>query len=361
MKYLITSGLIALLLAMPSLPISAAAPVPPEVIKDLLPSHVGAAVLAVDGGEVVFEHCWGIRQLGSEEPITPTTTFRMASVSKQFTATAVLTLVDEGKLSLDDPLSKFFADAPDYWNDITLHHLLTHTSGIPAYEGLVPRGTTLQISDYNVLAMLLDTDEPKFTPGSKWEYSNSAYVLLALVVEQVAKQPYHEYLRAEVLQPLGMKGSVNFLRGINTPPERAYGHAPQPADAWKLADQSVTSATRGDGSVYSSLCDLRLWAQALGNAKGVLSEKTANAMASPQFKTTRDENCHYGYGLFIDEHNGERRLWHSGSTRGFSIMLQRFPDRDATLVILLNCSPRSEEFKEGYADAVVDRLLFGEE
>lgn len=361
MKRRITSGHVALLLAMPSQLTSAAAPVPPEAIEALLPPHVGAAVLAVDGGKVVFEHCWGVRQLESDEQITSTTTFRMASVSKQFTATAVLTLVDEGKLSLDDPLSKFFADAPAYWDDITLHHLLTHTSGIPAYEGLVPRGTTLQISDYNVLAMLLDTDEPKFTPGTKWEYSNSAYVLLALVVEQAAQTPYHEYLRAEVLDPLGMKGSVNYLRGVNTPPERAYGHAPQPADAWKVADQSVTSATRGDGSVYSSLHDLQLWAQALGNAGGVLSEKTATAMASPQFKTTRDENCHYGYGLFIDEHHGERRLWHSGSTRGFSIMLQRFPDRDATVVILLNCSPRSEEFKEGYADAVVDRLLFGEE
>jgi CubicO group peptidase (beta-lactamase class C family) len=351
---------------MPSLPTSAAAPVPPEAIEALLPPHVGVAVMAVDRGEVVFEHCWGIRQLGREEPITPTTTFRMASVSKQFTATAVLTLVDQGKLSLDDPLSKFFADAPAYWNDITLHQLLTHTSGIPAYEGLIPQGTTLQISDYNVLAMLLDTDEPKFTSGSKWEYSNSAYVLLALVVEQVAQTPYHEYLRAEVLKPLGMKGSVNFLRGINTPPERAYGHAPQGGGTWKLADQSVTSATRGDGSVYSSLHDLRLWAQALGNAKGVLSEKTATAMASPQFKTTRgpingEGDCHYGYGLFVDQHRGERRLWHSGSTRGFSIMLQRFPDRDATVVILLNCSPRGEAMKERYTDTVVDRLLFGEE
>lgn len=332
--------------------------IPPAEIEALLPPHVGAAVLAVDGGEVAFEHCWGVRRLGSGEPITPTTTFRMASVSKQFTATAVLTLVDEGKLSLDDPLSKFFSDAPVYWNDITLHQLLTHTSGLPAYEGLVPQGTTLQISDYNVLAMLLDTDEPKFTPGSKWEYSNSAYVLLALVVEQVAKTPYHEYLRAEVLQPLGMKGSINFLRGVNAPHERAYGHASQTAGAWKLADQSVTSATRGDGSVYSSLRDLRLWAQTLGNAGGVLSEKTAVAMATPQFKTTRAENRHYGYGLFIDEHHGERRLWHSGSTRGFSIMLQRFPDRNATVVILLNCSPRSEDFKEGYVDELVDRLLF---
>lgn len=361
MKRLITCSLTALLIAMSSQPGSAAKPIPPEEIKALLPPHVGAAVMAVDGGEVVFEHCWGVRQLGSDEPITPTTTFRMASVSKQFTATAVLTLVDQGKLSLDDSLSKFFADAPAYWNDITLHHLLTHTSGIPAYEGVVPQGTTLQISDHNVLAMLLDTDEPKFTPGSQWEYSNSAYVLLALVVEQVAQTPYHEYLRAEVLEPLGMTGSINYLRGVNAPVERAYGHSRNQDRSWELTDQSVTSATRGDGSVYSNLHDLQLWAKALGNDSGVLSEKTSTAMASPQFKTTRNENCHYGYGLFIDEHRGECRLWHSGSTRGFSIMLQRFPDRNATVVILLNCSPRSEEFKEGYADAVVDRLLFGEE
>ncbi len=366
MKQPITCGLTALLLALPCPPMNAAAPVPPESIEALLPPHVGAAVLAVDNGEVVFEHCWGVRRLGSEEPVTPTTTFRMASVSKQFTATAVLTLVDRGALALDDPLAKFFADAPAYWNEITLHHLLTHTSGLPGYEGLVPQGTTLQISDYNVLAMLLETDEPKFSPGSEWEYSNSAYVMLALVVEQVAKTPYHEYLRAEVLQPLGMTGSINFLRGVNAPPERAFGHAMKRGGAWEVADQSVTSATRGDGSVYSSLRDLRLWSETLGNGKGVLSDTTAAAMASPQFKTTRDTatndgTSHYGYGLFIDAHRGQRRLWHSGSTRGFSLMLQRFPERKATVVILLNASPRGEEMKAEYTDAVVDRLLFGEE
>lgn len=361
MKSRLRPGLAALLLAMPLPPAAGAAPVPPEVIEALLPPHVGAAVLAVDGGDVVFEHCWGVRRLGNDEPVTPTTTFRMASVSKQFTATAVLTLVDQGKLSLDDPLDKFFADAPDYWNDITLHHLLTHTSGLPGYESRVPTGTTLQLSDYNVLGMLLETDKPDFTPGSQWEYSNSAYVLLALVVEQAAKQPYHEYLRAEVLEPLGMTGSVNYLKGVNAPAERAYGHSRKRDGSWELTDQSVTSATRGDGSVYSNLHDLRLWAQALGNEKGVLSAAMADAMTTHQFKTTRGDDSHYGYGLFLDDHHGERRLWHSGSTRGFSLMLQRFPDRDATVVILLNRSPRSEEFKEGYADEVVDRLLFVED
>ncbi len=366
MKAPLRSGLAALLLAMPALPAPGAAPVPPEAIEALLPPHVGAAVLAVDGGEVVFEHGWGVRRLGKEDPVTSSTTFRMASVSKQFTATAVLTLADQGKLSVDDRLAKFFADAPDYWNDITLHHLLTHTSGMPDYEGRVPEGTTLQLSDYNVLAMLLETDQPKFTPGSEWEYSNSAYVLLALVVEQASRRPYHEYLRAEVLEPLGMTGSVNYLRGMNTPPERACGHSMTRDGSWEVTDQSVTSATRGDGSVYSSLRDLRLWAQGLGSDKGVLSAAMTRAMTTPHFKTTRDPStkgadCHYGYGLFIDEHRGQRRLWHSGSTRGFSLMLQRFPDRDAAVVILLNCSPQSEEFKEDYADEVVDRLLFVDE
>lgn len=344
-----------------------AAEIPPAEIGALLPPHLGAAVLAIDGGEVLFEHCWGVRKLGVDgstaggEPVTPATNFRMASVSKQFTATAVLTLVDRGKLSLDDPLSKFFADTPAYWDSITVHQLLTHTSGVPAYEGRIPRETTLQLSDYNVLAMLLDTNEPDFTPGTEWVYSNSGYVLLALIVEQVAKRPYHEYLRAEALEPLGMKRSINYLRGVNAPAERAYGHSRKRDRSWELTDQSVTSATRGDGSVYSNLHDLRLWAKALGNDSGVLSATTAKAMTSPQFKTTRGDESHYGYGLFIDKHRGERRLWHSGSTRGFSIMLQRFPDRDATVLILLNRSPSVDEFKEGYVDELVDRLLFVED
>src|SRR3954470_23084743 len=182
-------------------------------VEALLPPHVGACVLALDGGEVVFEHAYGVIDVDSKTPCTPGTNFRMASVSKQFTATAIMLLVDRGKLALEDPLNKFFPGFPEYGEKITARHLLTHTSGLPAYEDLIPESTTLQLDDYDVLHLIMDTMKPKFAAGSKWEYSNSGYTLLGLIVEQVAQKPFHDFVKSEIFTPLGMDESVVYQRG----------------------------------------------------------------------------------------------------------------------------------------------------
>ncbi len=342
-----------------SLPARAEAPkegarVQPEVIEALLPPHIGAAVLAIDEGEVVFRHAWGVRRAGGPEPVTPTTNFRLASVSKHFTATAVLTLVDRGDLKLTDTLDTFFADAPDYWREITVHHLLTHTSGLPDYEPRVPEHTTLQLSDYNVLSMLLATDAPKFVPGSAYDYSNSAFTLLGLIVERVSGRPFHVYMREAVLEPAGMTNSVCYLAGMNDVADRAYGHDLEDDGTWAVADQSVTSAIRGDGSMYSSLDDLAKWVAAW-DAGTPLKPATHAAMFTRHVKSTRGD-ADYGYGWFLDEVHGTPRVWHSGSTQGFSLMLQRFPQRRAAVVILLNRSPADTATED--ANRIADRLLF---
>ncbi|TWT85320.1 Penicillin-binding protein 4* [Posidoniimonas polymericola] len=324
-------------------------------IEALLPPHVGAAVVAIDGGRVTFQHCWGRRRVDSPEPVTPATCFRMASVSKQFTATAVLTLVDRGQVKLTDTLDQFFYSGPEYWQGITVRHLLTHTSGLPDYESLVPAGTTLQVSDYNVLAMLADADQPKFAAGSRFAYSNSGYTLLGLIVEQSSGRQLHDFLRTEVFGPAGMPHTINYLKGMNQISERAYGHE-RAGGQWRLADQSVTSAVRGDGSVYSSLNDLAHWVQAL-DSRRVLSPESLRAATSPQVQSDRGEES-YGYGWFVGDYRGERRVWHSGTTQGFALMLQRFPDRKAAVVVLLNAS-RADSDGE-YAERVVDRLLFAD-
>src|SRR4051794_9724315 len=156
---------------------------PPEIVREVeaaLPPHIGACVMAMDHGKVVFEHASGIADIESKMACTPGTNFRIASVSKQFTATAVMLLVDRGKLSLDDSLTKFFPGFPEYGRKITIRHLLTHTSGLPAYEKLIPAGTTLQLDDLDVLHLLMDTRQPSFAAGEKFEYSNSGYTLLGL-------------------------------------------------------------------------------------------------------------------------------------------------------------------------------------
>jgi CubicO group peptidase (beta-lactamase class C family) len=327
-------------------------------VEQALPKSIGACVLAIDAGEVILNEGFGRTDVKSGEPCTPATNFRMASVSKQFTATAVLMLVDQGKLSLDDTLDKFFPGGPKYWEKITVKHLLTHTSGIPDYEELIPEGTTLQLDDLDVVQMLMETKEPLFAPDEKWQYSNSAFVLLGMIVEVAAKKPFQQFMADEVFTPLKMDDTVVFQRGLNEVKRRAFGYQwNAEKEAWIRADQSVTSATRGDGCVYTSLDDYRKWLRGHLEHK-LLSEKSHLAMFSPQVKTDRGEN-HYGYGWFIDRYKGELRIHHNGDSRGFRICSQIYPDRLAAVVLQFNSEVDEDMTKVG--ERIADILIFDRE
>ncbi len=325
-----------------------------EKVESALPPHVGAGVLAIDHGEIVFEHASGLADVETNSPCTPETNFRLASVSKQFTATAVMLLADRGKLSLDDKLTKFFPDFQDYGDKITVKHLLTHTSGLPAYEGLIPPGTTLQLDDYDVLHLLMDTKAPRFAAGAKFEYSNSGYTLLGLIVEQVSHKPFHEFMASEIFQPLGMDHSVVYQRGLNAVSNRAYGHEKRDGK-WIRSDQSLTSAVRGDGGVYTSLRDYRKWLQGIDDQR-LVSEASYQAMFSPQVETDRN-GSHYGYGWFLDEYRGEPRIHHNGDTQGFRACVQRFPQRRAAILILFNCEVEDDQMTK-IGERVANTLLF---
>jgi CubicO group peptidase (beta-lactamase class C family) len=289
--------------------------------------------MALEHGKLVFEHAFGPADVESKTACKPTTNFRIASVSKQFTATAVMLLVDRGKLSLDDPLTKFFPGFPDYGRKITVKHLLIHTSGLPEYEKLIPAGTTLQLDDLDVLHLLMDTKEPLFAPGGKFEYSNSGYTLLGLIVEAVSQKPFHEFMASEVFHPLGMNDSVLYQRGLNEVPHRAFGHERKDG-SWARSDQSLTSAVRGDGGVYTSLRDYQKWLRGI-DEHTLLSKLSYDAMFSPHVLTDR-HGAHYGYGWFIDEYRGEPRIYHNGETHGFRACVQRFPKRGAAIFFQLN-------------------------
>jgi CubicO group peptidase (beta-lactamase class C family) len=304
-----------------------------RVVEAVLPPHVGASVMAVDHGRIVFEYANGVADVESKTPCAAGTNFRIASVSKQFTATAVMLLVDRAKLSLSDPLTKFFPGFPAYGAKITVKHLLIHTSGLPDYEKLIPLGTTLQLDDLDVLHLLMDTKKPLFAAGEKFEYSNSGYTLLGLIVEAVAQKPFHEFMAREVFHPLGMNDSVLYQRGLNEVPHRAFGHERRGGD-WVRSDQSLTSAVRGDGGVYTSLLDYQKWLRGIDEHK-LLSKASYEAIFSPQVLTDRHA-AHYGYGWFIDEYRGEPRIHHNGETHGFRACVQRFPKRHAAIFYQLN-------------------------
>ncbi len=313
-------------------------------VHKALPASPGACVVAFDHGELVFQHAYGLADVENNVPCTPQTNFRMASCSKQFTAFAVMLLVDRGQLALDDTLDKFFPGFPDYGRKITIRHLLTHTSGIPDYENLVPAGTTLQLDDLDVLQMLMDTTKPLFAPDEKWQYSNSAFVILGQIVEVAAQKPFHQFMADEIFKPLGMTNACIYQRGLNVVSQRAYGHE-QKDGQWVRADQSVTSATRGDGCVYTSLEDYAKWLAGL-NGRKLLTPEAYRGIFTPHVETDR-AGAHYGYGWFIDHFGGTKRIYHNGDTRGFRLTVQTFPERRAAVLVQLNGENAEDMTKVG--------------
>ena len=260
---------------------------------------------------------------------TPQTNYRLASVTKQFTATAILLLYQDSKLSLDDRIKRWLPSLPAALDSVTIRQLLTHTSGIIDYEDVIPPGTTAQLHDADVLRLLESQDSTYFKPGTKYQYSNSGYALLALIVERVSGKSFAAFLHDRIFAPLGMNHTVAFEDGVSTVSNRAFGYTMKDS-AWKRKDQSTTSAVLGDGGIYSSIDDLVRWDAALYDSR-LLSDASRKLAFSPQTPTDKPD-VSYGFGWRI---TGET-LWHSGETSGFRNVIVRYPARHLTVVILTN-------------------------
>lgn len=306
----------------------------------------GAAVLVIKGGRIVFQRGYGVTDLRTQHKIDAHTNFRLASVTKQFTAMAIMLLVHDGKLHYEDRLTDIFPDFPDYGRTITIRNLLNHTSGLLDYEDLMPPADPhvpveqIQIQDPGVLDLLKRQATTKFKPGSKWDYSNSGYVLLGVIVQKVSGKSFPDFLHERIFAPLGMSNTVAYVRGRNKVPNRAFGHS-MDAGTWKETDQSPTSATLGDGGVYSSLTDLAKWDRAL-RQHTLLSEREMQAALTPvkvpEGAVTEPDGspAAYGFGWFLNPYKGHRRMWHYGETMGFRTTIQRFLDDNLTIVVLCN-------------------------
>ncbi|MBS1852131.1 MAG: beta-lactamase family protein [Acidobacteria bacterium] len=301
----------------------------------------GAAVLVIQEGKTVFARGYGIANLRTNEKISPRTNFRLASLTKQFTAMSVLLLAHDGKLRLDEPLTEIFPDFPAYGKTITVRHLLNHTSGLLDYEDLMPAPHAkemFQIKDAGVLAILEKQKTAKFPPGTKWEYSNSGYAVLAMIVEKVSGEPFGRFLQERIFAPLHMNGTLAYEKGKNKVPQRAFGYSPENG-RWRETDQSPTSAVLGDGGVYSSLEDLAKWDAAL-REHALLSGSEFRAATTPVQAPGVDGPDHrpaeYGFGWFLNPYQGHTRMWHYGETVGFRTAIQRFPKDGITVVVLSN-------------------------
>jgi len=302
-----------------------------ELFQDFSGDHPGAAVMVIHDGKPVFAKAYGMANVEKKVPCTTNTNFRLASVTKQFTAMGIMVLAGRHKLSLDDKITKFFPDFPKYGEQITVRHLLTHTSGVFDYDDHVPPGITVQLKDKDVLKTVQEHDGTYFPPGTKFRYSNSGYALLALIIEKVSGQTYAQFQKANIFDPLGMKNTVAFEEGISTVQNRAYGYAPT-NPGFVPADQSLTSAVLGDGGIYSSVVDMLKWDQAL-NTEKLISRKMLEDAFTAHSSNSDMPGSGYGYGWYVA---GPNHVWHYGSTCGFSTKIERFPQKKTTIIVLTN-------------------------
>lgn len=306
----------------------------------------GAAVMVIRYGKPVLTRSYGLANVDEGTRIEPGTNFRLASITKQFTATSILMLVERGELNLDDSIRMHFPEFSDFADDITIRHILQHTSGIRDYEPLYGDQFPRQVTDRGVVEIISRTDSAIFEPGSAYSYSNSGYAILAVLVEKLSGMSFPEFLHENIFVPLDMSGTVAFVDGATTVGNRAFGYRITDSGV-DYADQSAWSAVLGDGGVYSSVLDLVKWDQALYSG-GLLTRPLREASFSPGLEN-------YGFGFRIDTYKSHKRIHHSGSTSGFRNHMQQFPDERLTIIILTNraepdVTPLAEQIADLYLD-----------
>jgi len=318
----------------------------------------GLAVLVAQDGKILFEKGCGLADREYDVPVSPQTTFRIGSITKTFTAAAILKLQEEGRLSVDDKLSKYIPDFPR-GDEVTLRHLLTHTSGIrdftdkPDFDRRVTSATTTA-----AVIEEMKKDPYDFDPGGKWSYDNSGYILLGYIVEKVSGQTYGDFLRANFFQPLGMT-NTGVCRAELGLPHEALGYSLGP-NGFARAPNWDMSWFGGAGALYSTVEDLNRWIEGLHQGR-VLDAASLKAALTPT-KTKENEGeeggIGYGFGVNFGRYRGLGEIWHTGGVDGFVSCLLRVPDKKFTVVTLANARPgRRDADPVRLADRLVDVYL----
>jgi CubicO group peptidase (beta-lactamase class C family) len=329
-QFLLT--VVALLLAIVR---PAAADAIDDIVRDdMAKRHVpGVAIAVVKDGQTVKLAAYGLADVENDVPVTPKTVFQIQSVTKTMTAAAILLLADEGKLAIDDPVSKHLADTPDTWKEITLRHLLSHTSGIKDFINEPKASLRLEVTEQEVFKA--SADRPlNFKPGEKYQYSNTGYHLLAMVIRKHAGKSYGEFLAERFFSPLGLSQTrVNDLSAVI--PHRAGGYR-WDGKALRRGDFVADSIiSYGGGGVLTSAADMAEWAKALSAGKVLKRELLEQAWTSAKLNDGKPAG--YGLGWVIGRQNGRRLVAHGGAhMTGFTSHFAHYPDDGLTVVVLTN-------------------------
>jgi CubicO group peptidase (beta-lactamase class C family) len=292
----------------------------------------GLALLVTRDGKVVRSEGFGLANIELQVPVKPETIFQSGSVGKQFTATAVMMLVEAGKIGLNDPLTKYFPDAPPSWKNVTVRELLSHTGGFGDY----PKNFNFR-KDWTEpqLLKLVESIPLAYPPGTKWEYSNLGYLTLGILIHRVSGEFYGDFLQQRIFQPLGMQ-ATRIISEADIIPNRAAGYRLVKGELKNQEWVAPAMNTTADGSLYFSIADLSKWDAALYQGK-LLKPSSFDLMWTPvKLKNGQPNKAGYGFGWFIEERNGHRCIHHDGSWQGFESAIDRYVNDHLSVVALTN-------------------------
>ena len=303
-----------------------------DYIKGEMATHriPGVTLRIVRNGKAIKTKAYGYANLELKAPAKADTVFEIGSITKQFTAAGILLLAQDGKLSVDDKISAHLANTPAAWSNITIRHLLTHTSGLKNYTVL----DGFELTRHLTQAQFIETigrQPMDFAPGESWKYCNTGFNLLGYIIENVSGTNYWEFMSERVFRPLGMNATTNRLPSLVIP-NRASGYE-QTNRTFINRDYDLTDIFSA-GAIVSTVGDLAKWNAAL-DGDTLLSAATKQQMWTPA-TLNNGKATKYGFGWFIDTLDGHKNIGHSGSTSGFSATIQRFPDDRLAIIILTN-------------------------
>jgi CubicO group peptidase (beta-lactamase class C family) len=320
-----------------------------EMQKQHIP---GLSLLVSKDGQIVRAEGFGLSNVELQVPVKPETVFQSGSVGKQFTATAVMMLVEEGKVALDDPLTKYFADAPAAWKEVTVRELLSHTAGFTDYpEKFDFRKDWTE----DELIKVVEGIPLAYPPGTKWEYSNLGYLTLGILIHKVTGEFYGDFLQQRIFQPLGMQ-TTRIISEADIVPNRAAGYRLVKNELKNQEWVAPMVNTTADGSLYFSILDLAKWDAALYGDK-LLKRSSFDLMWTPvKLKDGHPNKDGYGFGWFMEERRGHRVIGHDGAWQGFKTAIARYVDDRLTVVVLANLEQAKPE---DIAQHVADIYLSG--
>ena len=321
------------------------------VREEMLREHIpGVALLVSRAGKIVRAEGFGLANVELQVPVKPETVFQSGSMGKQFTATAVMMLVEEGKVGLDDPLTKYFSDAPASWKEVTVRELLSHTGGFGDYPDKFDFRKDWTEED---LLKMVEGIPLTYPPGTTWEYSNLGFLTLGILIHRVTGEFYGDFLQERIFHPLGMR-TTRIISEADIIPNRASGYRLVKGELKNQEWVAPMINTTADGSLYFSILDLAKWDAALYTEK-LLKRSSLEQMWTPaKLKNGQPNKDGYGFGWFIGERHGHRVISHDGAWQGFKSAIARYADDQLTVVVLANLA----EAKPGeIAEHVADLLL----